>query len=406
MAKRVSRLLVCAGGLLALTLSHWAAAADSKQAVSKGVAKQLQAAQKASQEKKYSECISQAEAAKGVAGRTSYDDFIIARLLGFCYVRTNNYGAAFGPLEAALNSGMLPAEDVPTQVRGLAQIAYQQKNYDKAIELANRSIKGGFANDDMYTIVAQSLYLKGDNRAAQSFLNNLISAQERGGQAPKEQTLLLVQSACLKLKDNACVTSTFEKLVHHYPKDQYWQNLLATLMNSGANDKTMLHIYRLSSEVNAMSGSTYLEMAQLAIEAGLPGEAQSAMETAIARKAITEAREVASSQRLLASAKAAAATDRASLPKQDADAAKKPTGELDYKVGAAWMSYGQYPQAVAAMARGIAKGALKNPAEAQLMLGIAQLRAGDKAAAEKSLKAVKGDATLERLASLWALRAQ
>lgn len=404
MLKIVTRLAFCTG--LALIMAAGQQASAAGQAVSKGVAKQLQAAQKASQEKKYAECISQAQAASNVAGRSAYDDFIINRLLGYCYVRTGNYGAAFGPLKAALDSGMLPADDVPTQMRGLAQIAYTQKNYDAAIELGNRAIKQGYGNDDMYTIVAQAMYLKGDNKGAQNFLNNLIAAQERGGGVPKEQTLLLVQSACVKLKDNACITSSFEKLVDHYPKEEYWKNLLATLMNSGANDKTMLHIYRLASEVNAMNGPTYLEMAQLAIEAGLPGEAQSAMETATARNAITDPREVASGQRLLASAKTAAAADRATLAKQDADAAKKPTGEADYKVGVAELSYGQYPQAVAAISRGIAKGSIKNLGEAQLMLGIAQYRAGNKADAIKSFKAVKGDPTLERLASLWALRAK
>ena len=183
MTKFVSLLAVCTG--LALMLAAGQSATAAGPTVSKGVAKMLQAAQKASQEKKYSECISQAQAASGVAGRTPYDDFIIARLLGFCYVRTGNYGAAFGPLKDALDSGLLPAEDVPTQMRGLAQIAYQQKNYDGAIELGNRAIKQGYGNDDMYTIVAQAMYLKGDNKGAQSFLNNLIAAQECCGGVPK-----------------------------------------------------------------------------------------------------------------------------------------------------------------------------------------------------------------------------
>jgi hypothetical protein len=40
------------------------------------------------------------------------------------------------------------------------------------------------------------------------------------------------------------------------------------------------------------------------------------------------------------------------------------------------------------------------------MLGIAQLKAGHKDEAIKSFKAVKGDAVLERLASLWILHAR
>lgn len=405
MTTMISRLAVCSTLLISLTVGQAVFAAD-KQQVSKSVGKQLQAAQKASQEKKWAECLSQTRAAQGVSGRTPYDDFIISELLGFCSIRTNDYSSAASALEAGLNSGFLPADQVGQRVRALAQIAYSTKNYDKAIEFGNRAIKGGYADGDIYTLVGQAMYLKGDNKGTLSFLSSYVNGLERNGSTPKEQTLQLILSSCIKLKDDACITSSFEKLVARYPKDEYWQNLVVSLLNSGANDRTMLHIYRLAAEVNAMRGSNYLEMAQLAIEVGLPGEAQSAMETAIGRKAITEPREVASGQRLLASAKSAATADRASLPKQDADAAKGKSGELDYKVGAAWLSYSQYPQAVTAISRGIAKGGLKNPAEAQLMLAIAQLRGGNKADALKSFKGVKGDATLERLASLWALRAQ
>ena len=41
-----------------------------------------------------------------------------------------------------------------------------------------------------------------------------------------------------------------------------------------------------------------------------------------------------------------------------------------------------------------------------LLLGIAQLKAGDKDAAVKTFKSVKGDPVLERLADLWSLHAK
>ncbi len=378
--------------------------AQAKVKLSKGVDKALLAAQKAQQAKNWGECVTQAHAAEAIPARTSEDNYYINEMLGFCLVRQNNLSAAFGPLKATLDSGKLSGENLASRVRALAQIAYTLKNYDDAIEYGNRAIALPGSDAEMTTLVAQSMYLKGDNKGAREFLNRLVAAQERNGQAPKEQTLQLILSACIKMKDNGCITSSFEKLVSHYPKDDYWKNLVVTLLNSGANDRTMMQIYRLASEVNAMSGGNYMEMAQIAIDQGLPGDAQSAIETATQRTLITEDREKASAGRLLASAKTGAAADRATLTKQDAEAAKKPTGEVDVKVGSAWMSYGQYAQAIAAMNRGIAKGGIKNLAEAQLMLGIAQYKAGSAADAVKTFKSVKGDPTLERLASLWALR--
>ena len=49
---------------------------------------------------------------------------------------------------------------------------------------------------------------------------------------------------------------------------------------------------------------------------------------------------------------------------------------------------------------------IKNPAEAQLLLGMAQLKAGNKPEAVKAFKEVKGDEVTTRLGNLWALHAQ
>jgi hypothetical protein len=75
-------------------------------------------------------------------------------------------------------------------------------------------------------------------------------------------------------------------------------------------------------------------------------------------------------------------------------------------VGVAYLGYQQYDKAAAAIERGLGKGGVTSPADAQLLLGIAQLGAGRKDEARKAFKAVKGNPTLERLANLWTLHAQ
>ncbi len=52
------------------------------------------------------------------------------------------------------------------------------------------------------------------------------------------------------------------------------------------------------------------------------------------------------------------------------------------QVGAAYLSYGQTDKAIADLKKGIAKGGLKYPEEAKLLLGIAQLRAHNARGAE------------------------
>jgi tetratricopeptide (TPR) repeat protein len=401
----------CAGiGMSALALSTDAGAALAADAkvptVSKSVGKQLQAAQKASQAKNWAECLSQAHAAEAVSGRAPYDDYIINELLGFCEIRTQAYAEAAKHLEANVGSQYLEQDQLPQRIRALSQINYQLKNYAKAIEFGNRAIKGGYADAELYTLVAQAYYIQGDYKGTLKFVSDWVEEQDKKGQASKEQTLQLLLSSCVKLKDDKCTTTALEKLVARYPKDEYWQNLMQSLFRTGGGDKSMLNVYRLAAEVNAMRAEYYTEMAQISMEQGLPGEAQSVLEQAFSKKVFTEQRDQDRNNRLLATAKTQATTDKPTLPKQEKEAAALKTGEADVKIGTAYMSYGQFPQAVAAIQRGIAKGGLKSAPEAQLMLGIAQLRGGSKSDAIASFKAVKGDETLARVANLWMLHAQ
>ncbi|HVO48038.1 MAG TPA: tetratricopeptide repeat protein, partial [Steroidobacteraceae bacterium] len=309
---------------------------------------------------------------------------------------------------AGLNDGFLDQGDVANRVKTLAQVNYQLKNYDKAIEFGNRAIKSGTADDEMMTLVGQAYYLKGDWKGTQKFEDNLIEQQVKAGKTPKSETLQIALSACVKLNDADCTTKQLERLVTYYPKTEYWAQLLATLHNERqTSDRATMQLYRLMLEVDVLKEpNDFNEMAQLAIEQGSPGEAQHVLEKGFEKNVFTDARQQDKNKRLLETAKKAAATDLAILAKvqQDADAA--PTGDKNVGVGLAYLGYQQYDKAADNLSKGLGKGGVKNEAEARLLLGIAQLKGGHKDEAVKAFKAVKGDPNLERLANLWTLHAR
>ena len=139
---------------------------------------------------------------------------------------TNNYPEASKSFEAEINDGFLDEKEVPGRIKAVAQMNYQLKNYDKAIEYGNRAIKGGFADDEMKTLVGQSYYLKGDYKGTLKFYDDIIAQQIKAGQTPKDEPLQLALSACVKLNDSDCTTKELERLVEYHPKPEYWQNLL------------------------------------------------------------------------------------------------------------------------------------------------------------------------------------
>lgn len=394
--------------ILGAGLAAPAWAKDDKPKVSRSVAKPLKAAQDAMNAKNYPEALEKLKEVQGMSGKSPYDEHLVNEMLGFIYVRTQKYPEAAKALEAGVNSGFLDEGEIPNRVRALAQVNYQIKNYDKAIEYGSRAVKGGYADDDMYTLVGQAYYIKADYKGTIKFLDDYVTSLTRSGKTPKEQTLQLIMSSCVKLDDSACTTRALERLVAYHPKTEYWQNLVYSLFTEeGQTEKGLLHVYRLASEVDVLKRpEDYTEFAQLAIEAGSPGEARSILEKGMQKNVFSDARLLDKNKRLLATAKKQAEADQASLDEVAQDAAAGKTGDKDVSVGLAYLGYKQYDKAVEALNRGLSKPGVQNEAEAQLLLGIAELGAGNKAEAQKAFGAVKGDPKLERIANLWSLHAR
>jgi tetratricopeptide (TPR) repeat protein len=386
-----------------------ATAADApKQTNSKAVGKILKEVQDDLKNKNFAGAITKLKDADGTAGKNAYDQHLINDMLGYCYAHTNDFAGAAKSWEAELDDGFTPPADQNQRIRALAVLYYQLKNYDKAIDYGQRALKGGFGDAETSKLVGQAYYLKGDWKNTLKFEEGLVDAALKGGGNPTSESLQLVLSACVKLEDTACQTKALERLVTYYPKPEYWYNLLFSLMKETASsDTNTFETYRLMLEVDVLKSSDdYTEMAQLALQFGSPGEAQRVLQRGFDKNMFTDQRTKDKNQRLLEKAKQAAAIDQTTLAKTEKEADAAATGLKNGGEGIAYFGYGQYDKAVDQLTKALTKGGLKNPTETQLLLGIAELKAGHKDDAVKAFKAVKGDAILERLAALWVLHAK
>ncbi|HET9107246.1 MAG TPA: tetratricopeptide repeat protein [Steroidobacteraceae bacterium] len=396
--------LVCGVGLAGITPAQ---AKQAARTVSRAVGVPLQAAQKDLKKNDYSGALQELAKADAVSKKTPYEQHVIHEMEGYAYVRTKQYAKAAKALEPGLTDGFLDPSQIPQRTVALAQLNYQVKNYDKAIQFGTEAIDKGWADAQMPTLVGQAYYLKSDWAGTVSFEKKLIATDKSKGVAPSNESLQLLLSACLKMKNEACENNALQELVIYHPKPEYWQQLLYGMFRTVKSDSNLLQTYRLASEVDVLKRpEDFTDFAQLAIEAGSPGEAEQIIEKGMKANVFSDARTKGKAQRLLADAKRAAARDQAGLARSAEEAARSSNGNQDYGLGLAYFGYQHYHKAIQALSQGIAKGGLKSPSQAQLLLGIAQLKAGDKAAALKSFRAVKGNPTLQRLATLWSLRAR
>jgi tetratricopeptide (TPR) repeat protein len=303
----------------------------------------------------------------------------------------------------------MPEDGKPLRSKVLMQLAYEAKDYAKAAEYGKLAVKLNPTQPDVVNWLGNIYFQMDDNQNARTTMADYITKMETaGGKPPEEQSYRILQTACLRLKDDGCVVEQIEKLVLHYPKPVYWRDLVNSLLRVSKSDTELLNILRLADGADAMAeASYYTEMAQLAMAQGLPGEAQTIIEKGQKKGAFNDAqREKEHSGRLLADAKQAVALDKSTLEKQDASARAKPTGEADVKLGAAYLSYDQNDKAVEALQRGLGKGGVKNPDEAGLLLGIAYLRLNNKEEAIKAFQTVKQNPTMARIAKLWIMNTE
>ena len=112
--------------------------------ISKNVRKALVAAQKAATEQKWPECISNANDANAVADKTPYDFFVINDILGFCKIRVNDMDGAMAAFEVVANSEFSDAARREQLTKAVMQLAYNAKQYPKAIDYGMRLVCGQF----------------------------------------------------------------------------------------------------------------------------------------------------------------------------------------------------------------------------------------------------------------------
>jgi predicted Zn-dependent protease len=237
----------------------------------------------------------------------------------------------------------------------------------------------------------------------------VVKNAEKNGQTPKENWLQLVLSSHFKIDNKEGIGEALKKMVRYYPKDEYWENLLDIYRRKDSSDKITLGYYRLMNDVGVLKDKgDYVEMAQLAIDAGVPGEAQQVVEKGVQNGTLKsdDKTEQGRYDRLLSQAKKQAETDKAALTQLAKDAEKASQGQADVALGQAYISYGKYDEAIAAIERGIKKGGVTDIDDAQVSLGIAYMRKGQKDQARQAFQAVKDESKWNDLAELWTIRTQ
>lgn len=385
------------------------AAEQGGQKFSAGVAKALKAAQDATKKGQWNVALQKIKEAQGQSGKTAYDEYQIDNFLAYVLFSQKKMGEAAVVYERLLNSGQMPANEVDTRTKSLAQMYFQLKQYDKAAKYAKQLYDKNPNQQDVALVLGQSYYLQKDCKSAVNVMSALATRTERAGQKPDEDWLRLVQDCQNRLGDKKGAEETLKKLVRHFNKPNDWNALLAN-SRGRHSDRVNLGYFRLMREAGVLSRDRdYFEFAQLAMDEKVgnsPVEAVQVIQEGI-EKGILKSDDKAQQgryDRLLQAAQERAAASKQTLPQLAKQTEAAANGQADVALGQAYLGAGNYDAAVTAIQRGLKRGGVTDVNEAQMALGYAYMQKGQKDQARQAFRAVKKDSEWADLAELWSLR--
>lgn len=381
-------------------------ASAQPEAVRPEVGKPLQAAQELIKGQRFKEALLKVRDAEAAGAKSAAEGYLIERMRLAAASGLGDIATAGRAFEAAEATGRMPAADRLRMLESLAIGAYRAKDMARAMSFGQRYLKEGGSNDAVRSVVIQAQYLSGDYAGTVRTLNQEVQATEKAGGVPGEERLTLWLNAAQRIGDPAQVASALEKLVTHHPKQAYWSDLIARVQRKPAySDRLALDAYRLQLATGAMaSASDFMEMAQLAVQAGLPAEAVTVLARGFDAGLLGAGAEAGRHQRLRELAVKRAAEAQAALPAQEAEARAAKEGDALVGLGLNQLFAGQPDKGLALIRQGLDKPRLRRADDARLHLGVAQAAAGQSALALAAFKTVGGADGTADLARLWALQ--
>jgi hypothetical protein len=390
----------------ALVLGFVLGSTQAQDSVRPDVGRPLQAAQEMIRAGKYKQALDKVREAEAVGGRSANENYMIERMRLAAASGAGDVETAARSFEAV--SGRVSGADKLKMIESLTGAYYRAGNYQKAMQWGQRYFREGGSSGAIRTLLIQSQYLAGDFSGAARELRTEIEQAERAGSAPGEDRLKLLVNATLKMNDTNGYVWALERLVTYYPKKEYWVDLLARLQRKpNFSDRLALDTYRLSLATGSMNAANdYMEMSQLALQAGFPSEAKQIVDKGFAAGVLGTGKEAERHKRLADLVAKKIEENKKALPETLAEAEAAKDGTALVNVGMNMVFNGDKAKGLTLMQKGIAKGNLKRVDDVKLHLAIAQLTAGDNAKAVASLREVKGNDGTADLARLWSLFAR
>lgn len=372
------------------------ASAPAQDTVRAVIAPQLNEARDLLAAGKFKEALAKVAEAEKVPDRSPYENFILDQLRGGAAAGAGDIDTAVRSFEAALGTGRLQGPDALKIIEGLVGSAYRQKDLLRTVAWGQRYLAEGGRSPQVRRLLVNALYQRSEWAGAAKELQSLIDEEETAGRRPPEDLLRLLGSAQNKQNDTAGYVQTLERLLRFHPKPAYWRDRVSRVQSAASfDDALLIDSFRLLQTVGALEDAgEYTSLADLALRAGLPAEAQAVLEAGYAAGKLGPEQ-----QPLRERAAKQAAADAKQL---DIAPAANASANALVSQGLALATAGQTVKGLPLIEQGLAKGGVAKPDLVKLRLAWLSVKAGRDDVARAQLKDLTaGGGGLGDLARLW-----
>jgi tetratricopeptide (TPR) repeat protein len=376
-----------------------AAAAPAPPKLSKPVQAALGEAQKLQQAGDFPGSLAKIAEAEAFPTPTPDDTYMTAALRLNAAISMKDNPQIEKSLSAMLATGKVSATDTPKFLKTVGSLALERKDYAAATNAFEQLAKTNPNDSEAIIGLAELYYAQKQSSKAIEAIGQAIAVNKAAGQPSPENWYRRRLAIAYDGKQGPAVQSAALDLVRAYPNAVNWRDAIIITRDSfpKLDDQTELDFLRLQMATGSLAGERdYVEYADTALSRGYPGEASAVVAEGIRKNALVAAKPLIAELKKTADGKVPA--DKASLPGLEKDIKANP--KIALATGDAYYGYADY-----AKAAGLYKQAVGAPtvdqATANLRMGMALARSGDKSGAAKALEAVSGGGAREALAKYW-----
>lgn len=369
------------------------------EAVSKKVYDKIQAAQEKIDEEDFAGALKVLNTLRNSDKLSNYERTNVLNYIGYIYYSTDDMTAAVKVYQEMLTIPDLEPQLRKQTVYTMAQLMTMEENYREAIKL----IELWFTLEtnpgpQPFILYAQNLYQIERHSDMIKPIESAISVAKSRNLTVKEDWYVLLNFAYYQDENYLMVRDIQKILLVNWPRKRYWFSLAGAYTELG-EDKNLLAAYDAAHTQGMLeSEAELITMAQLYMQNEVPYKAATLIEKEMKSGRVPKS---GKNYRLLSQALTLSMEDAKAIPALKEAARLSEEGELNLRLGNAYLNLGQYSECVAAVQAGIRKGGIKSPDNAQISLGMCQYNLKKYSESKKAFALAAKTRRSKRIGNQW-----